>query len=191
MLLVCKQLSAEGLITFYRTNVFSFAGPTSFHIFISRLSSTRSSLLRSIELTAEDDDQTLGSLIARGALAAPPCFWTLGGNDMNVLTKLASVTHIKIDVSVKGWFRPGSVWEFGRGRRVSHLNRWLRYVYGGLRAMRIRRLEIDIACQDNCSSFKRRNRESFNEFGEIDQATLSSIIDEFKREVLSNAGGLT
>ena len=192
MLLVCKQLSAEGLSTFYRTNIFSFAGPTSFHIFISRLSSTKSSLLRSIELIAVDDNQALGSLIAEEYLAAPPCFWTLGESDMNVLSKLASVTHINIDVSVKGWFRPGAVWDFGRARRVSHMNRWLRYVFGGLRALRsIRRLDIDIACQDNCSSFKRGMRESFDEFGDMDQATLSSIIDDFKREVLSNAGGLT
>lgn len=74
MLLVCKQLSAEGLNTFYKTNIFSFEGPTSFHIFVSRLSPTSSSLLRRIELIAADDNQALGTLIARGNLAAPPYF---------------------------------------------------------------------------------------------------------------------
>lgn len=189
MLLVCKQLSAEGLNTFYKTNIFSFEGPTSFHIFISRLSSTRSSLLRRIELIAEDDNKALGCLIARGTLAAPPYFWRLGGNDLKVLAKLASVTHIKIRVSVNGWCSAGTVWDFGRAQRASHTNRWLRYVFGGLRAVpSIRQLEIDIACRDNCPLFTRTEWLSYTE---MIQATLSSIIDEFKREVLNNAGGLT
>ena len=191
MLLVCKQLSAEGLNTFYKTNIFSFEGPTSFHIFLSRLSSTESSLLRRIELIAEDDNKALGSLIASGTLAAPPYFWGLGGNDLNVLAKLASVIHVKLAVDIKGLRSRGADWDFVRAHRVSHVNRWLRYVFGGLRAVRsIRRLEIDIHCRQGCDSvlFTGENRRGDDR---LDQATLDSIIDEFKREVLDGEGGLT
>ena len=189
MLLVCKQLNEEGLNTFYKTNIFSFEDPTSFHIFVSRLSSTRSSLLRKIELIAQDDNDALGTLIARRTLAAPPYFWRLGGNDMNAVTKLASVTHIEIVLSVMNLHSRGINWDLARPHKVSHINRWLRYVFGGLRALRsIRQMEVYLECPDKEPYLTKRNRWSDVD---LDRATVDSIIDEFKREVLSHTGDLT
>lgn len=189
ILTVCKQLNKEGLEIFYKTNTFSFQDPSSFNIFTSRLSSTRASLLRKTEFFAQDDNETLGSLIKRGPLAAPPYFWRLGVNDLTVSSKLTNITNVVIFMWSKALCTWGVDWDFVRAHRVSHIHRWLRYVFGGLCAMgSIRRMQIWMLCREERTYFTREHRWGNDKLG---PATLNNIEEEFTKKVLDNEGGST